>query len=188
MHFWHERVKVLVVQLCLTLCDRGILQTRILDWVAIPFSGGSSRPRDQSWVSCIAARFFIIWATREVHFWHETMLFLQKFKWTNKPTAHGTTESNNYKVRDSVQFSCSVVSNSLQPHESQHANNAEFGGCCLLNWAERLKSKKGKLLVGRTNVWKSWLKFKIQMCWQLHYRIFSTFVNDLEGRQRLQGY
>ena len=36
----------------------GILQARILEWVAIPFSRGSSRPRDRSWVSCIAGRFF----------------------------------------------------------------------------------------------------------------------------------
>ena len=38
----------------------GILQERILDWVALPFSRGSSRPRDQTWVyciSCIAGRF-----------------------------------------------------------------------------------------------------------------------------------
>ena len=49
-------VSVLVIQLCLTLCDlmdclpgssvHGILQTRILEWVAIPFSRGSSQPRD----------------------------------------------------------------------------------------------------------------------------------------------
>ena len=38
----------------------GILQARILEWVAIPFSRGSSRPRDQTWVSCIAGRFFTI--------------------------------------------------------------------------------------------------------------------------------
>ena len=42
-----------------------ILQTRILEWVAIPFSRGSSQPRDWTLVSCIAGRFFIIWATRE---------------------------------------------------------------------------------------------------------------------------
>ena len=40
----------------------GILQARILEWVAIPWS---SRPRDWTWVSCIAGRFFTIWATRE---------------------------------------------------------------------------------------------------------------------------
>ena len=36
----------------------GILQARILDWVAISFSRGSSQPRDWTWVSCIAGRFF----------------------------------------------------------------------------------------------------------------------------------
>ena len=44
---------------------RGILQTRILEWVAIPFSRGSSWLRDQTQVSCIAGRFFTTWATRE---------------------------------------------------------------------------------------------------------------------------
>ena len=64
-----------VAQLCLILCDpmdfsqqdsvHGILQARILEWVAILFSRGSSLPRDQTHVSCIAGRFFTIWATRE---------------------------------------------------------------------------------------------------------------------------
>ena len=43
----------------------GILQARILDWVAIPFSRGSSRPRDWTLVSCTAGTFFTVWATRE---------------------------------------------------------------------------------------------------------------------------
>ena len=43
----------------------GILQARILEWVAIPFSRGSSWPRGWTWDSCIAGRFFTIWATRE---------------------------------------------------------------------------------------------------------------------------
>ena len=38
---------------------------RILEWVAYPFSRGSSWPRDQTGVSCIACRFFTDWATRE---------------------------------------------------------------------------------------------------------------------------
>ena len=41
----------------------GILQARILEWVAIPFSRTSSRLRDQTQVSCIAGGFFTIWAT-----------------------------------------------------------------------------------------------------------------------------
>ena len=71
-----EFVKVLVIQSCPALCDpmdcsllgssiHGILQARILEWVAIPFSRGSFRPRDWTQVSCITGRFFTIWATRE---------------------------------------------------------------------------------------------------------------------------
>ena len=64
-------MKVQVTQSCLTLCDpmdytaHGIFQARILEWVAVPFSRGSSQPRDQTQVSCIAVRFFTSWATRE---------------------------------------------------------------------------------------------------------------------------
>ena len=43
----------------------GILQARILKWVAIPFSKGSFWPKDGTWVSQIAGRFFTTWATRE---------------------------------------------------------------------------------------------------------------------------
>ena len=61
-------VCVSVAQSCLTLCNsmdcsppgssvHGILQARILEWVAIPFSRGSSWHRDRTWVSCIASRF-----------------------------------------------------------------------------------------------------------------------------------
>ena len=42
-----------------------ILQARILEWVAIPFSRGSSWPRDRTQVSRIAGQFFTIWATRK---------------------------------------------------------------------------------------------------------------------------
>ena len=43
----------------------GILQVRILEWVAIPSSRESSQPRDPTQVSHIAGRFFTIWAIRE---------------------------------------------------------------------------------------------------------------------------
>ena len=86
---------VLVAQTCPTLCDPtdcnppgasvyGILQARILEWIAIPFSRGSSRPRDQTLI-CTVGRFFTVWAT------------------------------------SSVQFSRSVMSDSVRPHELQHA-------------------------------------------------------------------
>ena len=50
---------------------RGILQARILEWVAFPFSRGSSQPRDQTQVSRIARGFFTSWATREAPFMTE---------------------------------------------------------------------------------------------------------------------
>ena len=92
-------MKVLVAQFCLTLCDsmdysfpgssfHGILQARILQWVALLFSRGSSQPRDQTWVFLTAGRF------------------------CKKPNEHEFS---------SVQFSRSVMSDSLGPHESQHA-------------------------------------------------------------------
>ena len=43
----------------------GILQARKLEWVAIPFSRGSSRPKDWTHISHIAGRFFTVWASRE---------------------------------------------------------------------------------------------------------------------------
>ncbi|XDA78348.1 hypothetical protein R6Z07F_008446 [Ovis aries] len=57
-------LKVKVCQSCLTLCDPmdyeacGILQARTLEWVAIPFSRGSSQSSDGTQVSQIAGRFF----------------------------------------------------------------------------------------------------------------------------------
>ena len=64
--FWFYKVdvKVKVTQSYPTLCDpmdctvHGILQARILEWVALPFSRGSSQPRDRTQVSHIAGRFF----------------------------------------------------------------------------------------------------------------------------------
>ena len=58
-------------QSCPTLCDplyytvHGILQAKILEWVAVPFSRGSSQLRDRTQVSHIAGQFFTNWATRE---------------------------------------------------------------------------------------------------------------------------
>ena len=69
-----------VTQSCPTLCHpmdssqasfsvHGIFQARILEWFAISFSRGSSRPRDRTRVSHIVGRRFTIWATREGQIW-----------------------------------------------------------------------------------------------------------------------
>ena len=77
---------------CSLLCSSiyGIFQARVLEWVAISFSRGSSWPRDRTQVSCTVGRRFTVWATREAH-------------------------------QHSVQFSCSVLSDYLPPHERQQA-------------------------------------------------------------------
>ena len=70
-HENHMYMKVKVAQLCPTLCNpkdytaHGILQARILEWVAFPFSRGSSQPKDQTQVSRIVGRLFTARATGE---------------------------------------------------------------------------------------------------------------------------
>ena len=140
LYFIHSNrcVKVKVAQLCLTLCHpmdytvhgqntgvdscsllQGIFPTqgsnlglphcrwilyqlnhkgspRILEWVAYPFFSASLQPRNWIGVSWIAGRFFTNWAIRKA-------IIITSVKFS------------------SVQFSRSVVSDSLRPHESQHA-------------------------------------------------------------------
>ena len=71
-----KKKKSEVPQSCPTLCDpvdcnlpgssiRGILQARILEWVAISFSRAFSQPKDRTQVSLIAGRCFNLWATRD---------------------------------------------------------------------------------------------------------------------------
>ena len=73
---WWKWKESEVAQSCPTLCNpmdcslpgssiHGIFQARILEWVAISFSRGSSWPRDQARVSLIVGRRFTVWATRE---------------------------------------------------------------------------------------------------------------------------
>ena len=76
---WHNSKRkkyiyiVKVAQSLPTLCNPmdyavcGLFQVRIQEWVAFPYSRGSSQPRDQAHVSCIADRFFTDWAIRETH-------------------------------------------------------------------------------------------------------------------------
>ena len=66
-HWWSSRVWLFETPWTPGCSVYGISQTRILEWVAISFSRGSSKPRDQTWVSFIVGRVFIDWATREAH-------------------------------------------------------------------------------------------------------------------------
>ena len=99
------------LQSCLTLCNpmdcspqgssiHGVLQMRILKWVGMPFLGGSSSPRDWTYVYLVSCtgRQVITSVTWEAQC---------RTSWYNK-------------IFSSVQFSCSVVSDSLRPPELQH--------------------------------------------------------------------
>ena len=133
-------MKVLVSQLCLTLCNpmgyslpgssvHGILQARILEWVAIPFSGRSSLPRDWTWVSCIAGQFFTIWAIREALYkWHFLLFLLSCFHQKQ------TLMSSSLHLRNS--------SHSLLPQGQSHKT---FWALCLFN--NKVSSITGRLLI-----------------------------------------
>ena len=83
-------VTVKVTQSCQTRCDpmdytvHGILQARILEWIAFPISRGSSQPRDQTQVSCITGGFFTSWATREASAM-TTRISWQRRQWQPTP-------------------------------------------------------------------------------------------------------
>ena len=92
--FIYMKVKVKVAQSCLTLCNpmeytvHGILQARILEWVALPFSRGSSQPRDQTQVSHISGVFLTSWAIREDHtyiyvyvWWFYIYIYIHIYIW-----------------------------------------------------------------------------------------------------------
>ena len=86
----------------------GILQARILEWVAISFCRRSSQPRDRTQVSCIAGRFFTNWAMREVQlpFWfigwinHKPTQIQVEETWTSSFTSFGV-----WSVQDCSQVS-----------------------------------------------------------------------------------
>ena len=79
----------------------GILQARVLEWVAISFSRESSWCRDQTRVSCIPGRRFYLWATREAHI-SDTC----RSKETNKINHHhgSTTQLNSYQHMTNIVY------------------------------------------------------------------------------------
>ena len=119
----------------------GILQARTLERVTIPFFRGSSWPRDQTQVSWIAGRSFTTWAAREAGDWTRVPCIGKQIlnQWTTSDVPTSKIEPHAVMWKrgacgghisipmpapdntSSVQFSHSVVSDSLRPHELQHA-------------------------------------------------------------------
>ena len=140
-----------VAQSYLTLCDpldcspqgpsvHGILQARILEWVAIFSSRGSSQARNQAQVSCIGRRILYCWATSEGDDAPFSFLILPVKQPSSLSSLQFITLINSDKHR-SVQLSCSVVPDSLQPCGLQHTRlpcpSSTPGACsnsCPLSW------------------------------------------------------
>ena len=91
------------------MCKDSAWKHFFLEKVAILFSRGSSQPRDWTQVTCIAGKFLVVSATREAPFLSVMNVYLI---FTNLPLLC---------FLHSVQFSRSVVSDPLRPHEPQHA-------------------------------------------------------------------
>ena len=108
-----------VTQSCQTVWDpldcslpgssvHGILQARILEWVAIPFSRGSSRPRDRTQVSCIAGRCSTLWATREARVPQRKLIS----NWNPNSNTFSQAQLNTSSIctRKEMQFKSSLLS------------------------------------------------------------------------------
>ena len=99
----------LVAKSCLTRCNpmdysppgspvRGVSQARILEWVAISFARGSSRPRDWTCVSCLAGRFF---TTEPPGKPYNNIIFSLIVKW-DKCFTWGLLPSSNHSLNRSL--------------------------------------------------------------------------------------
>ena len=138
-----------VAQSCPTLCDpmdcsppgssvHGILQARILEWVAISFFRGSPLSRDWTQVSCIAGRHFNLWATREVHLLFKDsndsigIFCLQTnfkdnivMKWIRQESSTGYVRSwGGWVVTDEIHLAFSWVS--LKKKKEYYQSNYKF--------------------------------------------------------------
>ena len=116
-----------VTQACPTLCDsmdcslpgssiHGIFWARILEWVIISFSRGSSQPRDWTWVFHIASKLFTIWATREsllptseprCLFLHCPHMLATSYLWlSNTWNETGMAEEKNFYILTKLKTTC----------------------------------------------------------------------------------
>ena len=76
-----------------------ILQATKLEWVAMPSSRGSSQPRDQTQVPCIAGGFFTIWVTRDAHIWLSFQSKMQVYKLHN---VHRMTAIEEHSMKEGL--------------------------------------------------------------------------------------
>ena len=106
---------------------RGILQAEILEWVAITISRGSSQLRDRTQVSCIAGRFFTVWATRET-----------------QQSTHYMRKKLNYMTRFMVKNRCLLIPSGVYlcvPKCSAYMAHSEFSALGEIYWLSTMRGK-----------------------------------------------
>ena len=90
------------------LSVHGLLQTRILEWVAVPFSRGSSQSRDQTQVSSITGDFCTNWTTRETQIW--TTIYIKERN--NKDLLYSTENYTQYSIitlKKEYEYACVYI-------------------------------------------------------------------------------
>ena len=128
-----------------------ILQARILEWVAIPFSRGSFRPRDQTHVSCIAGRCFTIWAIRE---------------------AICRQQKHCYRGCGQLMIPCSFTDTFSNPHWGPHCRAEEGPVIKMIEWKFVLLVLKHKI-ISRGHLCKP-MRPEIHTCWLKNRQLYSS--------------
>ena len=157
-----------IAQSCPTLRNptdytvHGLLQARILEWVAFPFSRGSSQPRDQTQVSHIADRFFTSWATREAQILEWVSLSLLQQIFPTQESNRGLLHCRRILYQLSYQGSlppCEPFHNCLFddwcPYSTHVFQRVRLPSCCLsISWIWREMTETGGWVFGDKTKWQ----------------------------------
>ena len=172
-----------VVQSCPTHCNpmrytiHGILQARILEWVAVPFSRWSSQLRDQSQVVPTASRFSISWATREALYAEcssvsqlcPILCDLMDCNMPGLPVYHQLlefTQTHVHWVRDAIQplilweyhAKCWARWSTSWNQDCQEKCSVTSDMWMIPSLQQKVKRTKEPLDEGKRGEWKSWLE------------------------------
>ena len=170
----------------------GILQARILEWVAVPFSRASSRPRSRTGVSCIAGGFFTNWSWEyfKTGFVPGVELIQETQLQPNRPVggalipnqASSITPNRSRPIPTSATRGCRSFSSPTNDDHNQHPATAADGG--QQHRADRSGSVTAKCLLGSTSPWethcpptKEWISVKYQSA-HLLWPLLAPCYND----------
>ena len=161
-----------VTHLCPTLCNlmdcslpgssvHGILQARVLEWVAISLSRGSSQPRDRTLASHIAGRRFTVWATRETvhHRGLECKSRKSRATWSNRKIWPWSTKWSRSKANRVLPRECAGHSKHPLPTTQEKTLHMDITRWSIpkSDWLYSLQLKMEKLYAVSKNKTRSWL-------------------------------